>query len=87
MYIEDTPFVTYRRRGRYREDPNLEEIKLEDTNSKDQDMTYSQIDRVKGTIEDEDKIAFNDLISAINDLIKGQKEVLNAVNRLEEKPR
>ena len=43
MNIEDTMFVTYiRRRGRYIEDPYLEEINLEDTESKDQSMTYSQ---------------------------------------------
>jgi hypothetical protein len=35
---------------------------------------------------DEDKAAFNSLISALNDLAKGQKEVLAAINRLADKP-
>ena len=38
-------------------------------------------------MKDDDNIAFNSLISSLNDLDKSQNEVLNAINRLEEKPR
>ena len=86
MNLEDTTFVTYRRRrGKYTEDPDLEEINLEDTKSKD--MTYSQVNKGKGTSEEEDRMAFHSLTSALNDLVKGQKEVLSAINRLADKPR
>lgn len=35
---------------------------------------------------DDDKTAFNSLISALNELAKGQKEMLAAINRLADKP-
>ena len=78
----ETAFVTYRRRkGRYTEDLEFEDIKLEDTHS-DMDPTGIHSDRGKGTGEDEDRMAFQSLVSALNDLAKGQKEMLHAINRL-----
>ena len=75
MNSEDTTFVTYRRRrGKYTEDPDLEEINLEDTKS--EDITDSQVDKVKSTSEEEDRMAFHSLVSTLNDLAKGQKEML-----------
>ena len=63
--------MTYRRRkGRYTEDLEFEEIKLEDIDL-DMDPTGIQFDRGKGTGEDEDKMAFQSLVSALNDLAKG----------------
>ena len=44
-------------------------------------------DRGKGTEEDEDKMEFHSLVSALKDLDKGKKDVLNAINRLSEKPK
>ena len=43
-------------------------------------------DRGKGTGEEEDRLEFRSLVSALNDLAKGQKEVLHAINRLALKP-
>ena len=48
-------------------------------------MTYSQVDREKDTMEEENRMDFHSLISAMNDLAKGQKEVLSAINRLADK--
>ena len=82
MNPEETAFVTYRRRkGRYTEDLEIEDIKLEDTDS---DMYPIRIhsNRGKGTREDEDRLAFHSLVSALNDLAKGHKEVLHVINRL-----
>ena len=42
--------------------------------------------RGKGTREEEDRLEFRHLVSALNDLAKGQKEVLHAINRLSLKP-
>ena len=50
------------------------------------DSTRLQLDRGKGTGEEEDKLAFHNSVSALNDLAKGQKEVLHAINRLALKP-
>ena len=50
-------------------------------------MTDSQADRGKGTTKEEDTMAFHNLVGALNDLDKGQKEVLSAINRLTDKPR
>ena len=80
MNLEDTTFVTYRRRGKYTENLDLEEIKLEDIEL--EDMTDSQEDRGKCTTKEEDRMDFHSLISALNDLAKGQKEVLLAISRL-----
>ena len=86
MNLEDTAFVTYRRRkGRYTEDWEFEEIKLEDTDS-DMDPTGIHSDRGKRTGEDEDRMEFQSLVNALNDLAKGQKEMLHAINRLVIKP-
>jgi len=80
MNTEEDPFVTYRkRRSRYTED--FEDIQLEDTNS-DMEQTGIHSDRGKGTGEEEDRMEFRSLVSALQDLAKGQKEVLNAINRL-----
>ena len=71
MNPEETTFVTYRRRkGRYIEDLEFEDIKLEDTYS-DMDPTWIHSDRGKGIGEDEDRLAFHSLVSALNDLAKG----------------
>ena len=45
-------------------------------------MTDSQADRGKGTTKEEDRMAFHNLVCALNDL-----EVLSAINRLVDKPR
>ena len=80
-------FVTYRRRkSRYTEDLEFEDIQLEDTNS-DMDPTGVHSDRGKGTGEEKDRLEFRNLVSALNDLAKGQKEVLHAINRLALKPK
>ena len=82
MNPKETTFVTYRRRkGRYIEDLEFEDIKLEDTDS-DMDLTGIHSDRGKGIGEDEDMIAFRSPASALNDLAKGQKEMLHAINRV-----
>ena len=78
--------MTYRRRkGRYTKDIEFEDIQLEDTNS-DMDTTRVHSDRGKGTGEEEDGLEFHNLVSALNDLAKGQKEVLHAINKLALKP-
>ena len=82
MNPEETAFVTYRRRkGRYIEDLEFEEIKLEDTDS-DMDPTMIHFDRGNGTWEYEYIITFQFWFSTLNDLAKGQKEMLHAINRL-----
>ena len=84
MNTEEDRFVTYRkRRSRYTED--FEDIQLEDTNS-NMDPTGIHFDRGKGTGEDEDRMEFHNLIYALQDLYKGKKDVLNAINRLSMKP-
>ena len=40
----------------------------------------------KGTGEDEDRIGFHNLVNALQDLAKGQKEMLHAINILFSKP-
>ena len=71
MNPEETAFVSYRRRkGRYTKDLEFEDIKLEDTNS-DRDPTGIHSDRGKGTREEEDRLVFHSLVSALNDLAKG----------------
>ena len=71
--------------GKIIEDLELEDIKLEDTDS-DMDPTRIHTVRGKGAGEDEDRMAFQSLVSALNDLAKGQKEVLHAINMLALKP-
>ena len=84
MNTEGDPFVTYRRRkSRYTEE--FEDIQLEDTNS-DMEQIGIHSDRGKGTGEEEDRMEFRSLVFALQDLAKGQKEVLNAINRLSAKP-
>ena len=84
MNTEEDTFVTYRkRRSRYTED--FEDIQLEDTNS-EMDPIGIHSDRGKGTGEDEDRMEFRNLVSALQDLAKGKKDVLNAINRLSAKP-
>ena len=86
MNSEEDTFVTFRRRkSRYSEEQEFEDIQLEDTNS-DMDPTGVHFDRGKGRGEEEDKLEFRNLVSALNDLAKGQKEVLYAINRLPLKP-
>ena len=65
--------MTYRRRkGRYTEDLEFESIKLEDTYS-GMDPTGVHSNRGKGMGEEEDRLAFHSLVSALNDLVKGKK--------------
>ena len=85
MNSEEDTFVTYRRKSRYTKEHEFEDIHLEDTNS-NMDPTGVHFDRGKGTGEEEDRLAFHSLVSASNDLAKGQKEVLHAINRLAIKP-
>jgi hypothetical protein len=77
MNPEDLQNITYRRqRYRSREPiPDREETEAQ-----------PERDKGKGTMEDQDKAAFNNLISALSDLARGQKEVLAAINRLADKP-
>ena len=85
MNTEDDTFVTYRKgRSRYTED--FEDIQLEGTNP-NMDPTSIHSDRGKGTGEDEDRMEFRNLVSTLQDLAKGQKDVLNAINRLSAKPK
>ena len=71
MNPEEDTFVTYRRRkSRYIEEQEFEDIQLEDTNS-DMDPTGIHSDRGKGTREEEDRLTFHSLVSALNDLAKG----------------
>ena len=39
-------------------------------------------DRGKGTGEEENRLEFHNIVSALNDLSKGQKKVLHAINKL-----
>ena len=48
--------------------------------------TGIHFDRGKGTREDEDRMEFHNLLFALQDLAKGKKDVLNAINRLSVKP-
>ena len=50
----------------------FEDIQLKDTNSK-MDPTGIHSDRGKGKGEDEDKMEFRNLVSALQDLAKGKK--------------
>ena len=63
---------------------DFEDIQLEDISS-DMEPTGIHSDRGKGTGVDEDKMEFRNLVSALQDLTKGQKDVLNAINRLSAK--
>ena len=46
------------------------------------DPTRIHSNRRNGTREEEDRMTFQSLDSTLNDLAKGQKEVLHAINRL-----
>ena len=84
MNTKEYTFVTCRKsRSRYTED--FEDIQLEDTNS-DMDPTCIHSDKGKGIREDEDRMEFRNLVSALQDLAKGKKDVLNAINKLSAKP-
>ena len=43
-------------------------------------------DRGKGMGEDEDRMEFRNLVSALQDLAKGKNDVLHSINRLSAKP-
>ena len=45
------------------------------------DPTCIHSNRGKGTGEEEDRLEFHSLVSALNGLAKGQKEVLHVINR------
>ena len=79
MNTEGDLFVTYRKR-RSRYIGEFEDIQLEDISS-DMEQTGIHSDRGKGTGEDEDRMEFRNLVSALQDLAKGKKDVLNAINR------
>ena len=71
MNTEQNTFVTYRRRrSRYIEEQEFGDIQLEDTNS-DMEPTGIHSNRGKGTGEEEDRLEFRSLVSALNDLDKG----------------
>ena len=53
---------------------DFEDIQLEYISS-DMEPTGIHSDRGKGTREDEDRMEFRNLVSALQDLAKGQKEV------------
>ena len=73
MNPEETAFMTYKRKkGKYTEDLEFEEIKSEDTNS-NMDPIGICCGRGNGTREDEDIMVFHSLVSTLNDLAKGQK--------------
>ena len=69
--------------SRYTE--GFEAIQLEDTNL-DMDPIGIHSNRGKGMREDEDRMEFHNLVSTLQDLAKGKKYVLNAINRLSTKP-
>ena len=48
--------------------------------------TRFEAEKEKEVMGDDDKTILNSLISAFNDLAKGQKEMLAAINRLADKP-
>ena len=50
------------------------------------DPTSIHYDKGKGTGEDEDRMEFRNLVSALQDLAKGKNDILNAINRLSAKP-
>ena len=62
MNTEEDPFVTDRKRSRYTGD--FEDIQLEDISS-NMEQTSIHFDRGKGTGEDEDKMEFHNLVSAL----------------------
>ena len=84
MNTEGDPFVTYRRR-KSRYTGEFEDIQLEDISS-NMEQIGRHSDKGKGTGEEEDRMEFRNLVSALQDLAKGQKDVLNAINRLSAKP-
>ena len=64
MNTEGDLFVTYRkRRSRY----TVEDIQLEDISS-DMEQTGIHFDKGKGTGEEEDRMEFRNLVSALQDL-------------------
>ena len=79
MNTEGDPFVTYRRR-KSRYTGEFEDIQLEDISS-DMEQTGIHFDQGKGTGEEEDRMEFRNLVFALQDLAKGQKDVLNAINK------
>ena len=84
MNTEGDPFITYwRRKSRFTGE--FEDIQLEDISS-DMEQTGIHSNKGKGTGEEEDKMEFRNLVSALQDLAKGQNNVLNAINRLSTKP-
>ena len=48
-------------------------------------MEYSQANKGKRISKEEDGMTFHSLVSALIDLSKGQKEMLQAMNRLVDK--
>ena len=87
MNTKEDTFLAYRRRkSRYTDKQEFEDNQLEDTNS-DMDPTGIHSNRAKGIGEEEARLEFRSLVNALNDLAKGQKEVLHAINRLALKPK
>ena len=71
MNTEEDTFVTYRRnKSRYTEEQECEDNQSKDTNS-NMDPKSIHSNRGKGTGEDEDRLEFHNLVSALNDLAKG----------------
>ena len=77
MNIEDLQNITYRRQRYMNRDSRSEAEEVESRLKEDKD---------KEDMGDDEKTTFNSLISALNDLAKGQKEMLAAINRLADKP-
>ena len=72
MNTKEDTFVTYRKRkSRYTDEQEFEDIQLEDTNL-DMDPTGIHSNRGKGTGEEEDRLEFCSLVNALNDLGKEQ---------------
>ena len=69
MNTEGDPFVTYRRR-KSRYTGEFEDIQLEDISS-DMEQTGIHFDKGKWTGEEEDRMEFRNLVSALQDLGKG----------------
>ena len=87
MNPEEDTFVTYRRRkSRYTKEQEFELYSIRGYQFRHGPNRYNS-DRGKGTRQEEDRLEFCSLVSALNDLAKGQKEVLHSINMLALKPK
>lgn len=72
-YRKNITYWRYRYKSRD-PNPNQEETKA-----------HPETNMGKGTMEDREEIAFNILISSLNDLAKGQKEIMEFMGKIAEK--